>query len=153
MTTATESPTYSALPWASAGNDPTFIGVPSFEVTVQPQIMRADLVGDRIRAGEHRDDAGRRERGGGVNLVDCGVRVGRAHEIGVGLARTIDVVDVAAPAGDKTKILFALDGCADAGRVHATLPGVFVWFRSFSREERMSSAEKTVNSAYSAALA
>ena len=42
--------------------------------------MRADLVGDGVRAGQHRDDAGRLQRRGSVDLVDRRVRVRRTHE-------------------------------------------------------------------------
>ena len=84
----------------------------------------ADLVGGDILAGEDRHDAG-----GGVGLpdvdrVDRRMRVRRTQEIGVSLARTVDVVDVFALAGDETNVFLALDGSAEAGRAHVFLPGM-----------------------------
>ena len=47
----------------------------------------ADLVGCDVVAGEHGDDAGGVSCGVGVDLVNCRMRMWRAQEIGVGLAR------------------------------------------------------------------
>ena len=88
--------------------------------------MRADLVGGRVRAGEDRDDAWRTSGGLEIKAVDRRMRVRRAHKIGVGLPRTIDVVGIVTLAGDETNVFLALDGCANAGRVHTTLPIVAV---------------------------
>ena len=82
----------------------------------------ADLVRGDVGAGEHRHHAGRAVRRGGVDLVDRRVRVRRAQEIGVGLAGTVDVVDVVALAGDEADIFLALDGGADAVALMMSLP-------------------------------
>src|SRR3712207_9107249 len=46
----------------------------------------------------------------------------RAEEIGVGLARPVEIVHVASLAGDETLILFPADGCADPCSGHEILP-------------------------------
>ena len=78
----------------------------------------ADLVGREIGAGQHRDDAGHAFRFGAVDLLDLRVRVRRADEIDVGLARAVDVVGVLALAGDEPVVFLAADCRADPGRAH-----------------------------------
>ncbi len=78
----------------------------------------ADLVGRDVVAGEDRDGARRLPRLGRIDLVDRRMGVRRAQEIGVGLAGTVDVVEVMALAGDEADVLFALDRSADACRAH-----------------------------------
>ena len=85
--------------------------------------MRADLVGHSVGASENRQHAGRFQRGGSVDLVDRRMGVRRAKKIGVSLAGAVDVVCVAALAGDEADIFLALDRGANAGRAHETLPG------------------------------
>ena len=82
----------------------------------------ADLVGGDVVAGEDRDDARRLQRGGRIDLVDRRMRVRRAQKIGVGLARTVDVVDVVALAGDEADVFLAFDGGANACRAHDFSP-------------------------------
>ena len=82
----------------------------------------ADLVGRDVVAGEDRNDARRFQRRGRVDLVDCRMGVRRAQKIGMGLARTIDVVDVVALAGDEADVFRAFDGGANAGRAHEFSP-------------------------------
>ncbi len=84
--------------------------------------VSADLVGDRVGAGKYCNDAGRFHRRRRIDPVDRRMRVRRAHEIGVGLARTVDVVDVVALAGNEPVVFLALDGGANAGRAHVSLP-------------------------------
>ena len=63
----------------------------------------ADLVGRDVVAGEHRDARPGVAGAAAVSMrLIVGMRVRRAQEIGVGLARPVDVVDVAALAGDET---------------------------------------------------
>ena len=81
----------------------------------------ADLVGGQFGAGEHREHA-RHAGAAGVDRFDLGVRVRRAHEIGVGLAGPIDVVGVVALAGNEALILLAAHCGADTGRTHGFLP-------------------------------
>ena len=85
----------------------------------------ADLVGRDVMAGKDGDHAGRGGGFGEIDGVDRGVRVRRTQEIGVRLARTIDVIDVAALAGDETNVFRALDGSAEACRAHVFLPEPF----------------------------
>ncbi len=74
----------------------------------------------KIRAGQHRDDAGHAGRGLGVDLFDFRVRMRRTDEIDVGLARTIDVVRVLTLAGNETKIFLAANRSTDPGRTHGS---------------------------------
>ena len=81
----------------------------------------ADLVGGELGAGEHRQHA--RHRGGGfvVDLLDTGMGVRRAHEIGMRLAGPRDIGGVVALAGDETLVLFTAHRRADPGRAHGGL--------------------------------
>jgi hypothetical protein len=72
-----------------------------------------DPVGGGVTAGQHGDHARRGERGGGVDARDAGVRVRRAHEARVGLARQIDVVAVATAARQQARVLLAKHRLAD----------------------------------------
>jgi hypothetical protein len=80
----------------------------------------ADLVGREILAGQDRDDPGHGFRGRLGDAADVGVRMRRADEIRAGLARTGQVVRVAAHAGDETLILLAAHPCPDPGRGHGS---------------------------------
>ena len=82
----------------------------------------ADLVLGDVVAGEDGEAARRRQRCGGVDLLEGCMRVRRAHEIGPGLAGAVDVVGVLALAGDEALIFLALDGRADAGCGHGFPP-------------------------------
>src|SRR5437762_1450822 len=82
----------------------------------------ADLVGGEIGAGQDRDDAVCGAGGAGVDVLDLGVGVGTAQEIGIGLAGAIDVVGVVALAGDEAEVLFAPDRGADDRGGHARAP-------------------------------
>ena len=75
----------------------------------------ADLVGGQILAGEDRHHPRHGRRGGLVDAVDRGMGVRRAEEVGVGLARTVDVVGVAALADEVAAVLAPLHGRADPG--------------------------------------
>src|SRR6185437_4486308 len=79
-----------------------------------------DAPGRQVGAGEHRDDARARLRGGRVDFGEPGASVGRAGEHRVGLARGGEVVGVAAAAGDEADVLAAADGLTD----HAVHRGV-----------------------------
>ncbi len=81
----------------------------------------ADLVGRHVGAGEDGDHAGRLRRGFGVHALDQRVGVRRAQEPRVGLARQVDVVGVAAAAGQEPFVLDPLDGGADAGLAHRSI--------------------------------
>src|SRR3984885_9245602 len=78
----------------------------------------ADLVGRDVVAGEDRDDAWRLKSRRRVDSVDRRMGVRRAEEIRIGLARTVDVVDVMALAGDEADVFCAFDGGAECGHAH-----------------------------------
>jgi hypothetical protein len=67
--------------------------------------QRVEPVGDDVGMGQHREDSGQGAGGGGVDRADQRVRVRRAHHHGTGLARQVDVVAVAAVAGQQAQIL------------------------------------------------
>ena len=73
----------------------------------------ADVIGFEVGRGIDRDDAGRFQCGGEVNLAELGVGDRRAHEHAVGLPRHHHVVGVAAEALEEAKIFAALHGGAD----------------------------------------
>ncbi len=90
----------------------------------------ADLVGGEFCGCQHREHA--RHCGGGlaVDAVDPGVGMGRAQEIRVALAGTVDVVGVVAFARDEALVLFAADRRTDSGRAHGDLlPDAFALLR------------------------
>ena len=89
-----------------------------FEIDCHAPYMRADLVGDGVGAGEHGDYSGGLQCGRSINLVDRRMRMGRTNEKGVGLARTVEIVDVMALAGDEADVFRALNRGANAGRAH-----------------------------------
>ena len=120
ITTATGSPTWQALPLASAGCGAIFIGEPSLEWIIQPQMRLPILSAASSRAGEHREHARHAGRGLGVDRFDRGVGVRRADEIGIGLAGPVDVVGVVALAGDEAAIFLAAHRGADTGRAHGS---------------------------------
>src|SRR5215813_7231916 len=84
------------------------------------------VLGD-VRAGEDGKTAGRGQSGRGIDRLQGRVRVRRAHEYRIGLARAIDVVGILALAGDEALILLAPDGSADAGGGHGFPPHVSCW--------------------------
>ena len=83
------------------------------------------VVGDRrhpgqaerleVLGGDHRGDAGQRERRRGVDRVDLGVRVGTAQDRAVHHPGQADVVQVGALAADEARVLLALEA-AEADR-------------------------------------
>jgi hypothetical protein len=77
---------------------------------IQPQISPPILSAARSSPVKTASTPGMASAALGVDRLDGGVRVRRAHEIGVGLARTVDVVGVAALAGDEANIFLATDG-------------------------------------------
>ena len=87
----------------------------------------ADLgVGD-VLAGEDRDHARHRLGGRGVDALDLGVSVRRAHEVRVGRACERQVVDIAARAGEEAMIFLPLDPGAYSGlRGHGYTPADFM---------------------------
>src|SRR5215470_2245005 len=84
----------------------------------------ANLILGGVRAGENGKAARRGQRGRSIDRLQARVRVWRAHEHRVGLARAIDVIGILALAGDEAVILLAPDGSADAGGGHGFPPRV-----------------------------
>jgi hypothetical protein len=76
----------------------------------------ADLVGGKLRAGEHRELPWHGAGGSGVDPLDPGMGMGRAQEMDSGLAGAVDVVGVSALAGEEAEVLLAPNCRADAGR-------------------------------------
>ena len=69
--------------------------------------------GGEVLGGEDLEDAGHRRRGAGVDRADAAVRHVRADEGDVGLAVAVEVVGVAALAGEEAHVLAALHAGAD----------------------------------------
>ena len=70
-----------------------------------------------VGRGEDADDAGHGRGGLGVDPIDPRVRRVRAQEVHVGLPAHVDVVGVAARAGQEPRVLAPADGRADARAV------------------------------------
>ncbi len=83
---------------------------------------RADPVAGEIFAGKDGEDPRRGNGGGGVNRADARMRMRRAQHEGIGLARTVEVVEVIAATGNKAPILDAPDRLTDAELLHGTSP-------------------------------
>src|SRR5207344_3082636 len=82
----------------------------------------ADLVCGKLRAGEHREHARACVRGFGIDALDGGVRVRRAHEHRVGLSGAAHVIGVVAVPRDETLVFLAADRRTDSGRAHNKPP-------------------------------
>ena len=80
----------------------------------------AFLVGGVVGAGENGDDAGGLLGLALVDLLDGGVGMRRAHDVGVDLPRPVDVVRVVAAAGEEAEVFLAFDGRPD--ECHGALP-------------------------------
>ncbi len=78
----------------------------------------ADLVGGHVGAGEDAGDPRGLPRRRGVDAADARVRVRRAQDVGVELVGPVDVVGVAAVAGDEAPVLLAPEARADAALGH-----------------------------------
>src|SRR5260370_234000 len=88
-------------------------------------IDRAEAVFAPIRAGQDVKDARQGSRRARVDRPDAGVRMRRKEEPGIGLARQIDVGDIAPSPGQKAPVLFARHGLSDA-KAHGALPRSWV---------------------------
>ena len=75
---------------------------------------RLQPVGGRIRTGQDRDHARCGARRRDVDAPDPRMRVGRAHETRVRLARQVDVVAIAAVTNEEARVVLAEDRLADA---------------------------------------
>ncbi len=87
------------------------------------QRHRLGPVVDEVGAGEHRDDAGHRGRGLGVDRADAGVRVRAAHDLEVQRARDVEVGDVLRFAGEERRVFLAQHSAAH-DRAHRATPAV-----------------------------
>ena len=75
----------------------------------------ADIVLGHIRAGEHRDDARRGGRAARIDAAEPGARMRAAQDVGVELARAVDVVGVGSLSGQEAVVLSPPDGRPDRG--------------------------------------
>jgi hypothetical protein len=73
-----------------------------------------EVHGFECLGGQHRDHAGDGGRFRGIDLLDTGVRVGRAGEVAVEHARQLQIVDIVALALDEADVLDALAAAAHA---------------------------------------
>ena len=111
-TAAIGSPTWRTLPSASTGCFGSFIGWPKRSVTSQPQGMPPTP--SKSFAVKTLSTPGIASAARGVERADPAVRHVRAQEVHVGLPGPVEVVGVAALAGQEAHVLAALGGCADA---------------------------------------
>ena len=82
----------------------------------------------QIGAGKDRDDAGRRNGGGGVDWAQLCMSVGAAQQKDMKLAGPVNVVGVGALPREKAEILLAAHSSADAEIAHEpTLRRYRVW--------------------------
>jgi hypothetical protein len=81
----------------------------------------ADLVRDRIGAGEHQHNAGRRPRRRHIDALYLGVRMGREHRDAMALPRQVHVADIRAPPRQEAPVLDATNSLTDAERDHRHL--------------------------------
>ena len=75
---------------------------------------RLEAVGERVGAGEHGDDSGQRQGGGGVDGADAGVRMRRAHHDRIGLAGKVEIVAETAVPDHQRGIFLADDRLANS---------------------------------------
>ena len=78
----------------------------------------AELVGNDIGAGQNGEHAVGGLGLGGVDALDARVRMRRHHHHAVALVRQVDVVDIAAAAGDEAWVLDPGHWLTDAELVH-----------------------------------
>ncbi len=81
----------------------------------------ADLLGRQIGAGEHRHHTGGRRSRAGVDPVDARVRPVGALDVGIELARAVDVVGIMTAPAQEPNILLAADRGTDAFESHGTV--------------------------------
>src|SRR5262245_4187894 len=84
----------------------------------------ADLILGEVRTGIDSKKTGRSKLGSAIARLQAPVRMRRAHEDCIDLARPVDVVGVLALAGDEALIFLAPNGSADAGGGHGFPPRV-----------------------------
>ena len=106
ITAATPSPVHFTLSVASTRGVLTLFRMPG-RAAGRPG-HRQRVVRD-VGAGEDGDDARHRLRRGRVDRADVRVRVGAPQDRHAGHARQLDVVEVAALAGDEARVLDPLD--------------------------------------------
>ena len=87
-------------------------------------------VGGEIVPGEHAEHTGHRFGGRLVDAGDPGMRERRPGDVGIGLAGTVEIVDVAALAGQKPLVFLAAQRGADAIGCHGADPSLFWGWRT-----------------------
>ena len=83
-----------------------------------------------VVAREDIDHTRRRLRGRRVDAADIGMRMRRPQEPGMRLARTVDVIDIAALAGDEPEIFLAAHRRADPRDTHGVPPDDLIVYRN-----------------------
>jgi hypothetical protein len=78
------------------------------------RLEETDAVGLHVAPGQDGNDAGNGLGGGANDTQDARMGMRRADEIGMKLARQVDVVDEASPAGQQRRILAPRQGGADS---------------------------------------
>jgi hypothetical protein len=106
----------------------------------------ADPLGRQVLAGEHRDDAGRRFGRAGVDTVEAGIGVRAAQDIGVKLARPVDVVGIGPLAGQEPVILAPPDRRADRSISHCRYSAATPWGFGAGASPRMTAAPSAIAS-------
>jgi hypothetical protein len=99
---------------------------------VRPVVEAAIAVRDIVAPREDREHAGHRARRCRVDRLDPCVRVARAHERGIGLARQRQIAGEAAAPHEKTFVFDAHDPFADE-RGHFSLPALSLTSRGRCR--------------------
>jgi len=84
------------------------------------RIIDGIAIGREIRAGEHGDDAGRGQGGRRIDRTDSGMRMRRTQNGRVSLAGQVDIIEVAAAAGEQPQIFLA-DNRLTHPELHGTL--------------------------------
>ena len=96
----------------------------------------ADLVVDELLTGQHADHARHLHRRRRIDTFYLGMCMRAADEVCVGHAQQLDIVDVAAFAGNETTVFLAHDACANAFNAHVLSSQPELLFPLFRFETR-----------------
>src|SRR5438270_4013270 len=106
----------------------------------------ADPFGRQVLAGEHRDDPGRRFGRAGVDAAEAGVGVRAAQDVGVELARPVDVVGIGPLSGKETVVLAPADWRADRSISHGRYSAATPWGFGAGASPRITAAPSAIAS-------
>ena len=76
-------------------------------------LSAAEPVGGVVAPGQHREHAGRRRGARDIDRDEPRMRMGRAHEHGISLARPVEIVDEAPAPGEEPLVLDARHALSD----------------------------------------